>query len=217
MCSGVDTTGDVAAIAKINSFTFTLHTKIMLRIASLIPIICLMALPFQLSAENTDNLLKNSDFISDSRGVAGWQFSTWNFDRNIELAKQIDWGVANEADGTHSLSFQTKTPIKSNLWWQQRLDISGSGQYELSVSVKLVRKGDGTKATVGVGIFFLNGEGKWMSFEQLKPSVTSSGDWEEISGTILAPEEATSLAVRLGVDFDGEIEFFAKNPVLKVR
>jgi len=223
MCSGADTTGDMAAIAKIDSISslstsrsLNKHNTLMLRIVSLIPILCLTALPFTLNAESPDNLLTNSDFISDSGVIPGWQFSTWNLAQNIEMAKQVDWGVVDETDGTHSLSFKTKAPIKNNLWWQQRLNISGSGRYELSVSVKLVRK-DEAVAHYGVGIYFLDGEGKWLAFERLESSGTPSGGWEEISGTILAPEEAASLTVRLGADFDGEVEFLVKNPVLKAQ
>jgi hypothetical protein len=166
-----------------------------------------------------DNLLKNPDFtISTDQGLEDWQFSTWHFSQNPLLAKQVEWKVVDEEDGSKVLSIVSTSPIKANLWWQQRLNITGSGNYELSVQVKAKGKDDAARITLGVGIYFLDADGQWISYEQFKPtSSVPSGEWEEVRGTVLAPENATTLTVRLGADFEGEVAIYFKSPVLTVE
>jgi hypothetical protein len=162
-----------------------------------------------------ENLLKNPDFTTVSEGKpASWQFSLWNLTEEQKTGGQVLWSAVKQGADSNALAIQTSSPVKAHLWWQQSLPVSGSGNYRFSVKVKLATKTPATRATLNVGLYFL-GEGKrWLNFDQLKAPSKPGADWIELSGLIAAPEEAATVTARLGVDFNGEIEFLIKDPVL---
>lgn len=167
-----------------------------------------------LVAQSDVNLLKNAD-LSQGKGqeVPDWRFSTWNLEGKPALQDGIDWQLVDMEDGVRGLSIKAKNPLKAHVWWQQTLDVSGSGSYHLSVKAKATFDTKESRASLSVGIHFMDAAGEWLGYQSL-PAASMTGDWEEVSGTIVVPEAAAKMGVRLGVDFEGVVDVVFKDVVL---
>ena len=161
------------------------------------------------------NLLKHADLPAGVEAAKDpWQFSLWLLTDEQKSGDQIQWGVATQDDSSRALQIRTTVPFKSQLWWQQRLPVSGSGHYHFSVKAKVTTQSSATRAQTNVGLYFLGEGNRWLTFVPLKSTAKPGDGWVELSGKIVAPEEATVVTARLGVEFTGETEVLFKDPVL---
>lgn len=166
------------------------------------------------SAHAEENLLQNPALNGTGKNPAHWDFSIWNVKQTPGLADLVDWGLT-DVDGQRVLFISSKPGAKANLWWQQRMDVTGSGNYRLSVHAKAEAREESAVGAISVGIYFLDANSKWLAYKQLPASQKLSGDWQLIEGNILAPEESARLVVRIGVDFKGSVMAYFNEPVLQ--
>lgn len=165
--------------------------------------------------QTVENLLHNASLEQgEGKNAVGWNFSVWNLKAIPGLGEQIEWGLT-DVDGQRALSMVSQPGIKANLWWQQSLDVTGTGEYQLSVKLKAESRAEGARGTIGVGIYFLDSAGKWLDFKTIPAPRKLTGQWEALTGKIVAPEGATKMVVRMGMAFEGAVAFYFSSPELK--
>jgi hypothetical protein len=161
-----------------------------------------------------DNLLKNADFDIDAEGVvADWQVPTYPFSDDPAVAEQLKWGV-EDVKGTKCLAISTKEFVKSNLWWEQIVPAIGGNTYEVSVKVKGELMEGSNYGGVQVGVHFLDANGQYLSYQAIPDVKELSDTWQLIKGKITAPDDAVKMGFRMGVNFNGGVKVFFKEPSL---
>lgn len=159
------------------------------------------------------NLLKNGDLSALNESTApvwttgGWVFSKWNLKEGTPEAQATQWGVAKDPadEANKCLRVATTAKVKAQVWWQQEVACAPGQSYVLTFKAKGPAAAPGVGP--GCGFYVLDPNNKWLLYQPLK-DVQLAPEWQEFSGTITVPEDATKLGVRLGVSGEGVIGIF---------
>jgi len=166
------------------------------------------------SAGQEENLLKNADFKPDANGaISGWQVPKYPFADDPAVAEQLKWGV-EDVKGTPCLAISTKEPVKANVWWEQIVKGNGGNTYDVSVKIKGELLEGSKYGGVQVGVHFLDANGQFLSYQAIPDAKELSDTWQVIKGKITAPDDAVKMGFRMGVNFNGGVKVFFKEPTL---
>jgi len=174
---------------------------------------------FPASADEVTNLLSNPNFNSDAaQHLANWEYSSWILRDDPGLTGKVAGSVTTDTDGHHCLTISSSDTLHSTqMWWQnQDAACAGGSSYELTVSVKGTAKSGSARPTIG--IYFMDASGKWLGFQEITASQTTSlsPEWQKIDGKVTAPENASKMGVRLGIVFtDAQADVSYKEPTLQ--
>ena len=178
------------------------------------------ALVFGLSAPlraDATNLLPVPGIPEPNQNPASsWVFSAWNANSDPTAKGKVDGKISTDTDGHQMLTVASTESLKSiQMWWQaQNVTCAGGASYQLSVSVKgTVRTGT---ARPTIGVYFMDATRKWIGFQEISgvpPTLPS--DWQKIEGSVVAPENAVTMGVRIGVVYtEGDADISYKDPIL---
>jgi hypothetical protein len=119
------------------------------------------------------------------------------------MTGNVDGEVYRDADGSRCLSISSKGSFKyKQMWWMtQPLPCSGGATYTVTVSVKGLL--DNQDTLHSIGIFFQDDKGKWLGFQPINknPNGSITHDWQKLEGSIVAPDGASKMELRVGVVF----------------
>lgn len=183
--------------------------------------LCLFVLPVSgVSAQPASgkNLLQNGTFnAGEARKVSRWLFPPTPIKNLGPDVEHVEWGCETEADANAVLFIAIKTPIKTQLWWQQEVPAEPGASYTLSVrmTAEIVESAtERTYSTPDVGVYFLNAEGRWIGYQRLPSPKDFSPEWTPVSMKVTAPDDAVKIGVRLGVSTSAQIKVRFDDAVL---
>lgn len=145
------------------------------------------------------NLLKNGNFsqFSETR-VKDWLWPQTPRKALGENEQFVQMGVRTDASGDPHLFIETTEPIEAHVWVQQEVDCFGGTTYTLNVNVAGDLEDSG-HSSYDVGLYFLNENGNWIGYERSPSPNVFSPDWEQVTVSAIAPDDAVKIGVRLGV------------------
>lgn len=161
-------------------------------------------------AAQAQNLVKNGNLEKgQGRDVPAWSFSeSIGISDNSVAAVQdgkVVWGLVDYM-GDRFLGISMPEPVKAHVWWRQDVNVVGGLSYRLSLQAS----GTGHPNTRGeAGVYFRNMDGSWGKYLAV-PEFTLTKNWQTYTLDFMAPDNARSITLRLGVDNPG-------NDVIDVR
>jgi len=158
------------------------------------------------SAKAEDNLLRNGNFEKGGgETIADWDFQTSHLPNDPADREHVVWESLKEASGNRCLRVASTAPIeKLMVLWTQENKLS-PGSYHLKFRAKgSLKKQEGEWGAPDAGVYFLDEKRKWISFVPV-PGLAFTNDWKEYQLDFTAPENATVIGVRFGLNCRGGI------------
>ncbi|MBC2603349.1 hypothetical protein [Puniceicoccus vermicola] len=164
------------------------------------------------------NLLSNGGF-SNARGksVVSWTLPQSALKGHGEDASFFEYGVEESESGEKTLRLAVIKSVKFHFWWQQEVKALPATEYALTVRYRGEALGNDFDSGYGgedVGLYFLDGDKKWLGYVRSKEEVILDGEWHELEFSATSPDDAAMIGVRLGVMGNRAMEFFFDDAVL---